>query len=61
MLGYRWRDKDKISYYYCNLTKAQIKLSEEEIKAINKLKIVHLVRTGTRKGANITIATGYYC
>lgn len=57
LLGYRWRDKDNISYYYCNLTKAQIKLSEEEIKAINKLNIVHLVRTGTRKGANITIAT----
>lgn len=57
LLGCRWRDKDNISYYYCNLTKAQIKLSEEEIKAINKLNIVHLVRTGTRKGANITIAT----
>lgn len=57
LLGYRWRDKNNISYYYSNLTKSQIKLSEEEIRTINKLNIVHLVQTDTHKGANITIAT----
>ena len=57
LLGYRWHDKDRISYYYYNLTKNQIKFTDEEIKAINMLGIVHLIRTGNRQKANIVIGT----
>lgn len=56
LLGCVWQNPDKITYHYVNLTKAQKKMANDEIKRVNNLKLFHLVKSSSNK-ANITIQT----